>query len=121
MVKNHNLAKSISDCAWNQFLSFIEYKAVNAGSLFEKVNPKNTSQMCSGCKEIVKKELSERTHYCSFCGLKIDRDLNASRNILEQGLNNFNSGCGIQSEDKQKLVEASSSKKSLRSKKPSHL
>jgi len=50
------------------------------------VNPRNTSHMCSGCDEIVKKELSERTHSCPFSDLILDRDYNAAINILRLGL-----------------------------------
>ncbi|MBU3957893.1 MAG: transposase, partial [Nanoarchaeota archaeon] len=85
MVRNHHLAKSISDVSWSRFIQFLEYKAENAGVQVVKVNPRYTSQICSGCGDIVKKSLQERTHRCS-CGLEIDRDLNASRNILKLGL-----------------------------------
>jgi putative transposase len=51
-----------------------------------QVNPRNTSQMCSGCGEIVRKSLSVRIHNCSGCGLTIDRDHNAAINILRLGL-----------------------------------
>lgn len=51
-----------------------------------KVDPRNTSQLCSGCDEIVKKDLNERNHSCNTCGLEIDRDINASINILNRGL-----------------------------------
>ncbi len=50
------------------------------------VNPSNTSQICSGCGQMVSKDLSERVHRCSFCGLTLDRDLNAAINILRLGL-----------------------------------
>ncbi|MFO7944352.1 MAG: zinc ribbon domain-containing protein, partial [Anaerolineales bacterium] len=51
-----------------------------------KVELRNTSQMCSGCGEIVKKGLSERVHNCPHCGLSLDRDENAARNILARGM-----------------------------------
>jgi transposase len=47
----------------------------------ELVNPKNTSQIYSGCGQLVKKEFSERTHSCPFCGLVLDRDHNAAINL----------------------------------------
>ncbi|WP_286877770.1 zinc ribbon domain-containing protein, partial [Methanosaeta sp. UBA458] len=50
------------------------------------VNPLNTSQMCSCCGQIVKKDLSVRVHSCPYCGLSMDRDLNAAKNILRLGL-----------------------------------
>ena len=86
MVKNHNLAKSISDAAWNQTIQYTTYKAECADRLCLKVNPAYTSQDCSGCGDRVKKKLSQRVHSCPKCGLEIDRDLNASLNILGRGL-----------------------------------
>lgn len=50
------------------------------------VEPRGTSQKCSGCGEVVPKELSERVHDCPHCGLVMDRDVNAARNILMLGL-----------------------------------
>ena len=49
------------------------------------MDPRGTSQVCSGCGVVVVKSLSNRVHECPFCGLTLDRDLNASRNILEIG------------------------------------
>lgn len=87
MVKNHRLAKSISDASWSRFIAYTTYKAVSAGKQVMLVNPRNTSQICSGCGVIVKKSLSERTHKCPFCGLVLDRDVNAAINILRLGTN----------------------------------
>jgi putative transposase len=86
MLKNHHLAKSISDAGWNIFLQMIRYKAENAGSYFVEVNPRYTSQKCGGCGAIVPKSLSVRTHICPKCSLVIDRDKNASLNILRAGI-----------------------------------
>ncbi|MDD1760640.1 MAG: transposase, partial [Methanothrix sp.] len=86
MTQNHNLAKSILDASWNKLVQYTIYKAVDAGRKVVLVNPMNTSQMCSGCGQIVKKDLSIRVHDCPYCGLTLDRDLNASRNILRLGL-----------------------------------
>lgn len=85
MVKNHTLAKSISDAAWNQFVQYVTYKAAWAGRRVVLVDPRNTSQQCSACGAIVPKDLSERIHHCS-CGLTLDRDHNAALNILALGL-----------------------------------
>ena len=79
------LNKYINDAAWSQFFGFLSYKAENAGRKLIKVNPKNTTQMCSGCGTIVPKDLSTRTHSCPDCGLQIDRDHNAAINILSRG------------------------------------
>jgi putative transposase len=86
MLKNHCLAKSIADAAWSQLVNFTSYKAENAGRKCIQVNPRNTSQMCSRCGEIVKKDLSVRIHNCPYCGLVLDRDHNAAINILSLGL-----------------------------------
>lgn len=85
MVKNRYLAKSISDAGWGRFVRMISYKAESAGGRVVKVNPRNTTQRCSQCDEIVSKTLSNRIHDCPHCGLVMDRDLNASRNILKIG------------------------------------
>ena len=61
------------------------YKAESAGVEVRLVNPRNTSQMCSGCGKIVPKELKDRVHCCPHCGLVMDRDLNASINIYTAG------------------------------------
>lgn len=86
MLKNHRLAKSISDAAWNQLVQYTSYKAAKAGRRAVQVNPRNTSQACSGCGSIAKKDLSLRIHNCSGCGLTLDRDHNAAINILALGL-----------------------------------
>ena len=85
MVKNHCLSKSISDASWHQFRVFLEYFGKVFGKITVAVNPAYTSQECSSCGVTVKKSLSTRTHRCS-CGLEMDRDHNAARNILSRGL-----------------------------------
>jgi putative transposase len=84
MIKNHHLAKSISDASWNKFIQYTSYKAESAGKKVILVNPRNTSQICSNCGLTVKKSLSMRVHKCS-CGLILDRDINAAINILRLG------------------------------------
>lgn len=86
MQKNHHLAKSIADVAWNMFITITKSKAEEAGSHVILVNPRNTSQMCSRCGMIVAKTLSDRVHSCPHCGLVMDRDQNAAINILRLGL-----------------------------------
>ena len=85
MVKNHNLAKSISDVSWSLFREWLEY----FGNVFNRqviaVNPAYTSQDCSNCGKRVKKALSTRTHKCS-CGTVLCRDHNAAINILNKGI-----------------------------------
>jgi putative transposase len=75
------LNKSIADAGWGQFVQWCTYKAAWAGRTLVQVDPKYTSQICSGCGAVVKKELSERWHSCA-CGCELDRDTNAAINIL---------------------------------------
>ena len=86
MAKNRFLAKAIADVSWSDFTSKLSFKAESAGVKVVKVNPKNTSQACSGCGNIVRKTLAMRTHRCPHCGLVLDRDINSARNILIKGI-----------------------------------
>jgi putative transposase len=85
MVKNHCLAKSITDAGWYQFRVWLEYFGKVFGRVTIAVPPAYTSQECSSCGSVVKKSLSTRTHVCQ-CGCKLDRDHNAAINILNSGL-----------------------------------
>jgi putative transposase len=85
LVKNHHLAKSISDAGWGAFLIILAYKAACAGRRIVSVNPAYTSQMCSGCGVMVAKRLSVRWHSCPECGTSLHRDHNAAMNILALG------------------------------------
>jgi putative transposase len=78
--------KSIEDAAWRQFLSLLDYKAEEAGKQVVKINPAYTSQTCSVCGTRHKLKLSERVYRCIFCGLSLNRDVNAAINILKIGL-----------------------------------
>jgi len=76
------LNKSILDNGLGQFVQIVSHKAACAGRAVYKVNPSNTSQVCSACgKKGPKKDLSERVHVCPFCGVVLDRDTNAAVNI----------------------------------------
>jgi putative transposase len=86
MVRNHHLAKSISDAGWGQFLHHTAYKAEEAGCRMVWVDPQYTSVDCSVCGKPVPKTLAQRTHRCPFCGTVMDRDHNAARNILQKAL-----------------------------------
>ena len=85
MVHNHCLAKSIHDAAWSQFADVLAYKAAWAGRTFIAVNPAYTSQDCSQCGHRQPLSLSDRVYTCPCCGVVLDRDLNASLNILRLG------------------------------------
>ena len=82
MVKNHHLAKSISDAGWYQFTQWLDYYGKVWDKAVVAVSPNYTSQDCSSCGHRVKKSLSTRTHSCSSCGIEICRDTNAAVNIL---------------------------------------
>ncbi len=71
------LNKSILDAGWGTFVSMCSVKAAWAGRTLLKVSPKFTSQVCSGCGQVRKKDLSERWHSCD-CGTELDRDVNAA-------------------------------------------
>lgn len=86
MTQNGHLAQSAHDAALGQFRQLLAYKAAEAGTQVVAVNPKHTSQVCSGCEMMVPKELKVRTHDCPHCGLTLDRDVNAARNILTLAL-----------------------------------
>ena len=85
MLKNKRLSKSISDISWSKFVEFLEYKAQWYGREIIKVDQYfPSSKTCSSCGNIQEMPLSKRVYKCQ-CGLEIDRDLNASLNILNQG------------------------------------
>jgi putative transposase len=88
-VKATKTHKSISDVAWNQFVQQLVYKVEYTGGQVIKVNPKDTTKKCSACGKITSKELSDRTHECNWCKLIMDRDLNASKNILRIGMDSL--------------------------------
>lgn len=87
MIENKRLAMSVHDAAFATFWQMLEYKCKARGVTLVKVNPAYTSQLCSGCGELVQKTLKERVHRCGSCGLEIDRDVNAARVILQLALN----------------------------------
>ena len=85
MLHNHTLALSITDASWGKLMQFCAYKAEEAGKRVEYIDPGGTSQICSQCGATVRKSLSDRVHECQACSLVMDRDLNASLNILGRG------------------------------------
>ncbi len=86
MLKNHRLAKHIQDHAWSKLIQFTQSKAAKAGKIVELVEARYTSQKCSQCGIMVPKTLAQRVHFCPNCGLEMDRDINASINIVTLGL-----------------------------------
>lgn len=85
LVRNHHLAKSISDASWSIFTNWVDYYSKIHGVVCVAVPPQYTSQDCSACGEKVKKSLSTRTHKCR-CGINLHRDHNAAINILAKAL-----------------------------------
>ena len=86
MVKNHHLAKSISDAGWYQYTQWLDYYGKVWDKAVVAVSPNYTSQDCSNCGHRVKKSLSTRTHSCPNCGVELCRDTNAALNILQKGM-----------------------------------
>jgi putative transposase len=82
MVRNHHLSKSILDSGWGYLLNRLSCKAEEAGRHVVLVDPRNTSQECSRCGLLQKLTLKDRWFNCGACGLRLDRDVNAARNIL---------------------------------------
>ena len=87
MVKNHRLAKAITDASFAEFRRQLEYKTVRAGAglhVIDRWHP--SSKQCSNCGSVkAKLSLNERTYHCEKCGLTLDRDLNAAINIQVAG------------------------------------
>jgi len=86
MIHHPTLARSIADASWSRFVSMLSYKVEKTGGHLIRVNPRNTSQECSRCHELVPKSLAVRTHQCPSCGLVIHRDYNGSLNIRRAGI-----------------------------------
>ncbi|WP_152563066.1 RNA-guided endonuclease TnpB family protein, partial [Alkalihalobacillus alcalophilus] len=89
--RNHKLAKSISDVSWSAFVSKLEYKAKWYGKTIVKISRwYPSSQICSECgHQDGKKSLEIRDWTCPICDKHHDRDINASQNILAEGLRTF--------------------------------
>jgi putative transposase len=70
--RNKGMHRNINDASWSKFIFMLSYKAESAGRKLIKIDPRNTTQRCSACGSIVKKELSDRVHECSYCGFSCD-------------------------------------------------
>lgn len=96
MVKNHRLAKQISDVSWGSFIQMLTYKAIwNDKQVISVGRWFPSSKTCGSCGYINQNlTLNERSWKCPSCGKIHDRDLNAAKNILKEGLKNISSGTG---------------------------
>ena len=94
MVKNHKLSKHIADASWGNFVTLLQYKCDWYGKELVKVNRfYPSSKTCGDCGWINQElKLSDREWTCKSCGVVHDRDVNASRNILKEGLRNKSAG-----------------------------
>lgn len=104
MMKNHNLAKSVADVSWGQFISALKWQAHKRGKYLVEINrwypSSKTCSCCSGHKADL--TLTDRVYVCPDCGFEIDRDLNAAINILQEGIRQHNTvgtteinACGV--------------------------
>lgn len=87
MSQTLNFGKSVMDNGYGMFVSMLDYKLGEEGKHLVKIDKWfSSSKKCNCCGEVKKKLLSKRTYSCEVCGLKIDRDYNASINIRNEGM-----------------------------------
>jgi putative transposase len=86
MRRNRHLSKSIGDAGWGLLGDALTYMAHLSEGVMASVDPRYTSQLCSGCGKLVPKDIAERVHRCPHSGLVLDRDVNAARVILRKGI-----------------------------------
>lgn len=88
MVSEDNLKylnARVADAAWSALLHMVRFKAEKAGGVYVEVEA-NAAQECSGCGEVVHKDLSVRVHSCPYCGLTVPRGVNAARNAKKRAV-----------------------------------
>ncbi len=94
MMKNHHLARTIGEASWGRLVQYLQYEAESAGCVVFGIDPRGTTQECSGCGYIKEGEeklkLEDRTYHCNNCGLTMDRDENASKVILRRAMSQYN-------------------------------
>jgi putative transposase len=90
MLKKHWVSKEITDASWGKFVSYISYKAEEAGKGVYLLSPKDSSRTCYKCGYIKKDlELKDRSWTCPVCGIQHDRDVNAAFELLNRGLQEY--------------------------------
>jgi putative transposase len=90
--QSRGLRRGIMDSGWSLFGAHLVSKAEEAGMPVVHVDPRGTSQRCSACGTVVRKTLRNRVHECFACGLVLDRDENAARNIYDLGCRSASGG-----------------------------
>ena len=113
MMKNHKLARSIAEQQWAKFIKLLTYKCEWSGGYVMKVNPKNTSKICSSCGNIQKIDLSIRTYECDKCSYVEDRDINAAKNILQRGIEAIEEFSGGNKENNEIVFSRRTTKREL--------
>ena len=119
MIKNRKLSKHIADASWGNFVTLLQYKCDWYGKELVKVNRfYPSSKTCGDCGWINQElKLSDREWTCKSCGVVHDRDVNASRNILKEGLKIYRQGLSITKvEDKSDYLGSTS----VETRSPSH-
>ena len=85
VAQKSGLNRSIGDAGWARFVILLSYKAERAGGKVIRVNPKNTSNLCSKCQRLTPSRIGD-DFCCADCGQTMDRDHNAALNILGRGI-----------------------------------
>ena len=85
----HGLNRAVAEQGWGEVFDILKCRAARAGIPFVEVPPAGTSQACSRCGIRALRALLERVHRCGVCGLELNRDENAARNVLSRGLHIF--------------------------------
>jgi len=86
LLKNHSLAKSISDASWSSFARRAVFKSELFGKYAVFVDPWGTTQFCHRCLQWVPKDIATREHVCPNCGEEIPRDVNSALLIKRLGI-----------------------------------
>lgn len=89
VAQKTGLNRSMSEQAWSTFFFMLEYKAERAGTRFERVDPKYTSQTCSRCGTVDAESRKDERFRCVHCEFTDDADHNAAVNVLSRGMSNW--------------------------------